>query len=258
VCSLGVFARTIFSGESGMLGPMAIEQITTPTGAILYDSEHVGKPSELLFDPQYWQTRREVIAHVGGRGGVLFVRHDGQEWVLRHYRRGGIIGKLIRDSYLWLGSERTRAFREWRLLHALHARGLPVPVAIATRYRRSGCCYRADLLTAALPPSRTLADTITGAVLNQAVWRTIGSVIAQFHEAGVHHADLNAHNILLGAQGRVWLLDFDRGRIRSPGAWEQDVLARLQRSLAKIKAKRTNVEFGEREWAALMEGYGAR
>lgn len=48
---------------------------------------------------------------------------------------------------------------------------------------------------------------------------------------GVHHADLNAHNILLADDGAVYVLDFDRGRIRARGAWENNVLARLHRSL---------------------------
>ncbi|RPI48657.1 MAG: 3-deoxy-D-manno-octulosonic acid kinase, partial [Betaproteobacteria bacterium] len=31
-----------------------------------------------------------------------------------------------------------------------------------------------------------------------------------------------------------WLLDFDRGRLRTPGTWRERVLDRLARSLAKI------------------------
>jgi tRNA A-37 threonylcarbamoyl transferase component Bud32 len=79
-------------------------------------------------------------------------------------------------------------------------------------------------------------------------WRAIGSTIARFHSHGVQHADLNASNILLGADGAVYVLDFDRGRIRARGAWEQEVLARLKRSLDKLKAQRGDVAFGEREW----------
>jgi 3-deoxy-D-manno-octulosonic acid kinase len=67
---------------------------------------------------------------------------------------------------------------------------------------------------------------------------------------------LNAHNILLGESAKVFVLDFDRGQRRSRGAWESAVLARLQRSLNKIKSQRANVGFGEREWKALLEGYG--
>ena len=70
-----------------------------------------------------------------------------------------------------------------------------------------------------------------------------------FIAKGVHHADLNANNILLdhAVAPRVYLLDFDRGR-SNRGAWEQDVLARLRRSLEKMEGQRPNVVFGEDQW----------
>jgi len=86
-------------------------------------------------------------------------------------------------------------------------------------------------------------------------WITIGRCIRAFHDLGVCHPDLNAHNILLGESGQVFVLDFDRGRIRERGAWEKSVLARLQRSLLKIQRQRSGVNFGERDWEALMAGY---
>jgi len=68
----------------------------------------------------------------------------------------------------------------------------------------------------------------------------------------VHHADLNANNILLNPMSEVYLLDFDRGRIEPRGAWEQDVWARLRRSLEKIKGQRPTVAFGEEQWNWLL------
>jgi 3-deoxy-D-manno-octulosonic acid kinase len=246
--------------ESGMLAFMTIELMTTTTGAILYDSERVGKHNGVkltdeLFTAEYWAARKKVVARAGGRGGVLFIRDDQHHWVLRHYRRGGLIGKLISDHYFWLGAERTRAFAEWRLLHTLRAQGFPVPTPVATRYVRHGFTYQADLITEALPAARTLAECITGAQLVDEYWRKVGVAIAKFHRAGVHHADLNAHNILLGEGGKVFVLDFDRGRIRTRGAWEAQVLARLKRSLLKIQRAGVNVKFNERDWVALLEGY---
>src|SRR5690606_33396071 len=140
----------------------------------------------------------------------------------------GLMAKVSQDSYLWTGAERTRSFREWRLLAELRRRGLPVPAPIAARYERGGFTYRADLITEMLPGTRTLADAIDGQDLPEAGWRAVGSTIAAFHRQGVHHADLNANNILLGANGTdVYLLDFDRGRIEPRGPWEQAVIARL-------------------------------
>jgi 3-deoxy-D-manno-octulosonic acid kinase len=111
------------------------------------------------------------------------------------------------------------------------------------------------LITETLPAARTLADTITGAQLVDEYWRKIGAAIAKFHRAGVHHVDLNAHNILLGEGGKVFVLDFDRGRIRARGTWESQVLERLKRSLLKIQRERPGVKFNDRDWAALMEEY---
>jgi 3-deoxy-D-manno-octulosonic acid kinase len=51
----------------------------------------------------------------------------------------------------------------------------------------------------------------------------------------VQHADLNSRNIMLGEQGEVWVLDFDRGRLRAPGAWSTRSLDRLARSLVKAE-----------------------
>jgi 3-deoxy-D-manno-octulosonic acid kinase len=141
------------------------------------------------------------------------------------------------------------------LLHALQARGFPVPAPVATRFARSGLFYRADLITEALPAARTLADTISSASLPENAWRRIGRTIAKFHRVGVQHADLNAHNLLLGEGGNVFVLDFDRGRIRSRGRWEGKVLTRLRRSLLKIQRQRPNVHFSERDWEALLEAY---
>jgi 3-deoxy-D-manno-octulosonic acid kinase len=50
------------------------------------------------------------------------------------------------------------------------------------------------------------------------------------------------------------VLDFDRGRVRARGAWEQAVLARLKRSLAKVSAGLPAGRFDESAWAALLAG----
>jgi 3-deoxy-D-manno-octulosonic acid kinase len=188
----------------------------------------------------------------GGRASIAIVGTGAQRWVLRHYRRGGFIARFSRDRYLWLGESRTRSFAEWRLLAELRRRGLPVPAPVAARYVRGALTYSADLITEHLPDTRTLADAITGAQLPRESWQAIGETITRFHREGVHHADLNAHNILLGSGPQVYVLDFDRGRLEPRGAWEQDVLARLRRSLEKIKGQRPNVAFGEEQWNWLL------
>jgi 3-deoxy-D-manno-octulosonic acid kinase len=57
---------------------------------------------------------------------------------------------------------------------------------------------------------------------------------------------------------RVYLLDFDRGRIEPRGSWEREVLARLRRSLEKIRTQRQGVAFAQEQWGWLMAGYDLR
>ena len=223
-------------------------------GGILYDASRLRKPGAELFDVEHWRAQGTLQEVAGGRASIAVVSSGDQRWVLRHYRRGGFVAHISKDRYLWLGESRTRSFAEWRLLAELRRRGLPVPAPVAARYVRGALTYRADLITEYLPNTRTLAAAITGAQLSRESWEAIGRTIARFHREGVHHADLNAHNILLdqAAAQNVYVLDFDRGRIEARGAWEQDVLARLRRSLEKIKGQRPNVAFGAEQWNWLL------
>ena len=98
---------------------------------------------------------------------------------------------------------------------------------------RQGIAYRADLITVRLPGARSLEGALAAGPLDDARWAAIGRCLRRFHDAGVHHADLNARNVMLGDALEVWVLDFDRGRLRRPGPWRERVLDRLARSLAK-------------------------
>ena len=226
----------------------------TARGAMLYDASRCGQPDERIFERDTWRRRGALEETAGGRGTVAFVRDGERRWVLRHYRRGGLVAKLLGDRYLWTGAEHTRAFREWRLLRELRAAGLPVPAPVAARYERRGLVYRADLITEELPTRNTLARALAAAPLDAAAWRAVGACVGRLHAHGVHHADLNAHNLLLGPPGAVYVLDFDRGCIRPRGAWEQAVLERLQRSLRKVTSGLPPDRFDDAAWQALLAG----
>lgn len=247
-------------------------------GGILYDASRLRKAQPHLFSRDHWRGQGAMREMAGGRGSVCFLAAPEGNWVLRHYQRGGLIRHISADSYLWLGAARTRSFREWRLLAELHERGLPVPAPVAAGYARSGLLYRADIITEEVPETKTLAQVLSEEVPLD-VWRRIGRTIGAFHAHGVQHADLNAHNILLsGARREVYVIDFDRGRIRARGAWEQAVLARLRRSLLKIaglsrrrepepvdpipslgtrgRVERARFQFDEAAWNELLRGVG--
>lgn len=224
---------------------------------VLYDPALVADPDAALFDPDAWAARGRLEGRGGGRGSVCFVRHDDDVWVLRRYKRGGFVGRWIDERFLYTGAERTRSYRELRLLHELHARGLPVPRPVAAHFRRRGLAYGADLITVRIAGAEPLSQRLARAPLPEATWRAVGAMVARFHAEGVWHADLTAHNILVDEHGVPWLLDFDRGRLRGPGRWRERNLARLARSLRKIRPDVAAASVGDPQWDWLRAGYAS-
>ncbi len=249
---------------------MSVERVTLAgRGCILYDASRVRKPIESVFDRSWWAANGTIEEVTGGRASVFLLKHEENSWVLRHYRRGGFIANISADRYVWTGESRCRSFAEWRLLARLQRLGLPVPVPIAARYVRRTFTYTADLITEFLHDTISLAKAMTSSQVHEAVWHSVGRTIASFHAQGVHHADLNAHNVMLRLPSShselgperhspdVFLLDFDRGQIREPGEWEAEVLQRFRRSLEKVSRVAGQV-FEDRCWLWVMEGYGER
>jgi 3-deoxy-D-manno-octulosonic acid kinase len=230
---------------------------TTGTGAILFDRAIGTAPDDAWFERAHWAALGKADVQVGGRGGVVFVETPAGACALRHYHRGGLAARVSADRYLWSGAARTRSFREFRLLAHLAESGLPVSAPVAARYVREGLSYRADLLTRRIASAQTLAQRLAAATLSTALAERVGRTIARFHAAEVWHADLNAHNILVDAEQGVWLIDFDRGRLRKPAlAWQQANLKRLRRSFDKLGAKRA-ADFDAQFWHPLLAAYHA-
>ncbi len=224
---------------------------------MLYDASRAGNASAELFDPAYWQARKAASRAPGGRGTTLFLDDDARHWVLRHYHRGGLVAKVLGDRYLWTGEARTRPFRELRLLAQLRAHGLPVPVPVAARYERAGLLYRADLITERIPDARPLSVLLEEGPLPAHVWRAIGLCLRQFHDHGVWHADLNAHNVMIDSGGKVSIIDFDRARRRGRTMPDRSNLVRLRQSLDKIRRTRPRFHYGSDEWNLLGSAFGA-
>lgn len=218
---------------------------------LLYDAELVTNPGPGFIDSL--RARGSSGFAERGRTQVVFVAAPGGQWAVRHYRRGGLYGRLVPDLYAFAGAERTRCWREWRMLARLHELGLPVPRPVAAAWQRAGPWYRADLVTVRIPAALPLSSRL---LAGEAIdWAGIGAMVWRFHAAGANHADLNAHNILLDAAGAPWLLDFDKARFSPQGFWEQHNLARLQRSLRKIAGEPGAPPFDAAGWDALAAGY---
>ncbi len=224
-------------------------------GAMLYDTSRVGNLSPDWFEPKYWEGLGALDGVARGRGVTYFFRSADKRYVLRHYGRGGLIARVGGDRYLWRGEQRTRPFAEWQLTYRLHRAGLPVPAPLAARYRQGGCIYTGDIITERLPIVGSLSECLCTGALSVVTWISIGRCIGRFHDLGVCHADLNAHNVLLSEEA-VYLIDFDRCELRHPGGlWCDANLVRLRRSLEKLTWALPRERFGEADWHALLDGY---
>lgn len=197
------------------------------------------------FDPETPALKARPVT-AGGRAAAWFVDTGAFEAVLRNYRRGGLVAKFVQNRYVWTGFEKTRASVEFDLVRTLWRAGLPVPRPLGAAAWRHGFTYRAALLTQRIPTAKPLAHS-----QDLEIFKRAGAAIAMMHRFGVWHADLNVFNVLFDDQGKVWLIDFDRGRLGklTPGQRAEN-LSRLLRSLKKL-----SLAAHHSCWLALIEGY---
>jgi 3-deoxy-D-manno-octulosonic-acid transferase len=263
----GARARALFERERGAgarslaallalldrLPPQA--EVRGDAVRLLADAERAPGATPHWLDPAHWPVRQPVQG--SGRGSAWFVQAEGLAAVLRHYRRGGLAGRLLGDRYARRPGGAPRALAEFSLLRRLRAWGLPVPRPLVGRATRHGMFERCDLLVERIPGGRNLAQRLQQAPLTPACWHAIGAAIGRLHACGVRHGDLNCHNLLLDADERPWILDFDGSRVvddRSGGA-AQD-MPRLLRSLRKEAGRLSPWHWDEaRDGPPLQEGH---
>lgn len=232
-------------------------QITTEKSHILYDADCLGQVDDTFFDPRVWAEKGLLLNSAPGRGTTVFVQDGERTYALRHYHRGGLPARISRDRYLWRGLEQSRPWLEWQLLVELFQRGLPVPRPIAARVVRHGVSYEGDIATE-LIDAKPLAEWLSKRRLPARQLEDIGRCLCRFHEEGVYHADLNARNILLSDSGKSYLIDFDRGELKTPAeGWRRGNLERLKRSLDKFRRQERHFSFDDEDWKSLLRGYEA-
>lgn len=222
---------------------------------IWYDATIFAPMEPRIFELDWLRDKGNLRGGSQGRSEAYFLHYCDRDLVLRHFQRGGIVGKFIHDRYIGTQVGNSRAMREFTLLDWMNTQGMSVPRPVAARYRPSGPFYRADLITERIPDTRNLAEILLERALPERYWFMIGAVIGQMHSLGVHHADLNCRNILLDAGERVWLIDFDKCGKRAPGEWTKRNLARLQRSFEKERHKHPSFNLVAEDWATLVTGY---
>ncbi len=222
----------------------------------LYNPKLVADFTPEMFSAKYWQAKHAITGSAQGRGTTWFIKSQQQEWVLRHYYRGGLIGKINQDSYVFNSQQNTRAAQEYQLLQLMKTWQLPCPTPVAYRIIRHGLFYKADLLTSRITHAQDLVALLTKQAISTDIWYHIGATLKRFHDKGIYHHDLNSHNILLDKQQQAWLIDFDRGEHREiQASWQEANMQRLLRSFRKEQKKLAVFHWREQDWQLLLAGY---
>ncbi len=235
--------------------------------ALVFDAASIEKPAANWLSQGVIQSA-DTVQRVtnGGRGSAWFLQLGDISAVLREYRRGGLVSRINQQTYVGLSRENSRAFQEWALLAKMYVMELPVPRPLAASMCRWPCSsspfYRAHILVERLANVETLDQLLSQIELSADQWQVIGETIARFHAMNVYHADLNANNILIDQQGKVFLIDFDKSEIRPAASgrkegWKDSNLQRLKRSLYKQQGLHEKYHFSEANWQQLEQSYRA-
>lgn len=121
-------------------------------------------------------------------------------------------------------------------------------------YNKGALCAISDMI--AVSDATSVCEILQARTLSTNELESIGHTIAQFHQAGAYHDDLNINNILFDANGKVFLIDFDKGKIMQPNSsWQHANMERLQRSFKKEAGKWPTFYFDENQWQVLMQAY---
>jgi len=128
--------------------------------------------------------------------------------VLKHYHRGGLIRRFLKDRYLY--NPRLRCRKEFDMLTRVRRMGINAPHPLAWAFT-TGLLYRCWLLTKEIDAHGNLAE-LSRSDPERAVHSTrlASEQIQQLICHRILHVDLHPGNVLVGTDSRVHLIDFDR------------------------------------------------
>ena len=237
--------------------PMIV-RVDLPPNTLWLDAD-VTKDDRLKSPKAFSRERNPFFVRAltqGGRGQAFFVEIAETTGLFRHYRRGGILGRIIKDTYIGMAPTASRAMQEFGLLRWARLWGLPVPRPLAANYEKiGGFRYKADLITEEIPGAESLASALTRRRLDLTTWQAIGGVLHRLHRRQIYHADLNCHNLLIDPQARVWVIDFDKSHVLPGDGWKAGNLSRLYRSLKKQASLSEHFSFCDEDWQMLLKAY---
>lgn len=180
------------------------------------------------------QPTAEASGTLGGRAAVAILNLASEgSVVVKHYTRGGLIRKINYNTYLKTSNYRCKD--EFDILNNLYKAGLNVPEPIA--YVVSGTLlYNAWLVIREIEKSQTLVEfsTSTPKKLPSAI-KQLRKQVELLIEHRIHHVDLHPGNVLIGADNKLFIIDFDKANTFAGSTEElwKKYTSRWQRALTK-------------------------
>ena len=157
-------------------------------------------------------TKTGDVSLLGGRTSVTLAQLDGiGAVVIKSYRRGGLMRHIVKQRYFKFG--KTRAQQEFELLHTVINLGLNVPDPLAYA-QRGRLLYQAWLITREIYQPLTLVSlSLQDENKARQAMESVIEQVSMLIENRILHVDLHPGNVVVGPKDRVFLVDFDRGRV---------------------------------------------
>jgi 3-deoxy-D-manno-octulosonic acid kinase len=200
-----------------------------------------------------YQLKGKVIYVFTGRGETYLVTDKyNHRIVIRHYWRGGFIGKFLKDKFCRFFYSSKRAMHEYDLLLTMRKMGLSVPRPIVARITKIGFFLKNDIITQEIPGAKNIAKILCERKLTDAEICKIGEAIGKMFTAGVYHSDLNINNLLFDGAGNAWIVDFDKCFLKPiTKKLYKEMLDRLERSFAKEISIRPTMQWSTENFEKL-------
>jgi len=149
---------------------------------------------------------------LGGRSSVGYHRIDDLGPVaVKHYKRGGLWGRLVKRRYLKWGKSRSQL--EFELLLKAQDLGINVPEPLLYAHR-GRWIYLAWLVTREIKQPQSLARlSLNDEKRARQVMASVIDQISRLIDHGIWHVDLHPGNVVVDQNDRVFLLDFDKGSL---------------------------------------------
>jgi tRNA A-37 threonylcarbamoyl transferase component Bud32 len=188
-----------------------LKEIVTKT----YASYHFGSSKDLTEQNldaliRLFNAPNDSVASVlGGRIAVSISQLEGLGFlVVKHYSRGGLIKYFVKRRYLKWGKPRCQF--EYEVLRKVRTLGVNAPEPIAYAYH-GRLFYKAWLVTREIKQQQTLAEL---SCLDEQhasnVMIKVVDQVTRLIDNNILHVDLHPGNVLIGNDGRVFLIDFDK------------------------------------------------